>query len=242
MQWNVWCEEDIKNTARFLENHKADIICLQELSLNYSKQAIKNTPDYIAKQLAYNYYYKETAINSSDGEKIWLANGIFSKYPITGKKYFWTKDLVIKGSNINDKCVYIQARINLGKTSIMIGTTHMTYTDRFELTPEKRLETNNLCGIISNNQKNYILMGDLNAAPDSYTINTIGAFLNNIGPSFSEKTWTTKPFSLNGFIENNLNWRLDHIFATTDVRPVTAQVLKTDYSDHLPVWAEVEIE
>lgn len=32
LQWNVWYLEDIKNTAQFLSENKADVICLQELA------------------------------------------------------------------------------------------------------------------------------------------------------------------------------------------------------------------
>jgi hypothetical protein len=67
LQWNIWCDEDIKNICLFLINHPADIICLQELTINYSKQNIKNVPDYLAKGLVLNYFYKKLPIQSTEG-------------------------------------------------------------------------------------------------------------------------------------------------------------------------------
>lgn len=33
LQWNVWYKEDIRNIAKFLREHPADVICLQELTI-----------------------------------------------------------------------------------------------------------------------------------------------------------------------------------------------------------------
>lgn len=38
LQWDVWYLEDIKNIAAFLKENKADIICLQELTIDFDKQ------------------------------------------------------------------------------------------------------------------------------------------------------------------------------------------------------------
>lgn len=86
LQWNIWGLEDINNISKFLNTNKVDIICLQELTINYPKQTIKNTPRYLANKLKYNYFYKGMPISIENGKKMWLANGIFTKYPIFKKK------------------------------------------------------------------------------------------------------------------------------------------------------------
>lgn len=51
LQWNVWYLEDIKNIAVFIKDNKADVICLQELTIDFDKQNNIHTPDYLAEQL-----------------------------------------------------------------------------------------------------------------------------------------------------------------------------------------------
>ena len=73
------------------------------------------------------------------------------------------------------------------------------------------------------------------------TVKKIQKILRNCGPNIKEKTWTTKPFDLNGFKATGLNWRLDYIFATKDLKVTNSQIIKTEYSDHLPLIVEFEV-
>ena len=67
----------------------------------------------------------------------------------------------------------------------------------------------------------------------------IQKYLKNAGPDPSEKTWTTKPFSYKGFEASTLDWRLDYCFVTPDLQITSAEVVKTSYSDHLPILLEL---
>ncbi len=82
LQWNVWYKEVIYNIAKFLKQNPADIVCLQELTINAPDQTEHHTPSYIAAELGFNYHCKELPIESTDGKKMMLANGIFSRFPI----------------------------------------------------------------------------------------------------------------------------------------------------------------
>jgi endonuclease/exonuclease/phosphatase (EEP) superfamily protein YafD len=92
-------------------------------------------------------------------------------------------------------------------------------------------------------EKNYIFTGDLNAFPGSFLLNELNGLSNikNVGPDDSEKTWTTKPFEKQGFIENDLNWRLDYVFTTSDIMVNSSEVVDTEFSDHLPILAHLII-
>lgn len=84
-------------------------------------------------------------------------------------------------------------------------------------------------------------MGDFNSAPDSSTIKKIETRLKAIGPDYSELTFTTKPFQHEAFRVDGLEWRLDYIFATSDIKVLSSKIIETDYSDHLPILAEIEV-
>ncbi len=242
LQWNIWGWEDIRNIVKFLKSHQADIICLQELTVDNPDQIIKNTPPYVAEQLGYNYFYKELPIESTDGQKIMLANGIYSRFPITKSRFVWINEpLDTTYGYGNEYRAYVEAMLNIKGQTIRVATVHMSYTHRFEITPNKKQETDRLVKELVKNKEKFIFTGDLNATPDSYTIKSISKILESAGPDFSKKSWATKPFSYKGFEESELNWRLDYVFATKDLKPVSAEVLQTEYSDHLPVFVSLEL-
>jgi len=237
LQWNIWYKEDIRNVAKFLLEHPTDIICLQELTIQNIHE-IGHTPDYIAKRLGYHHFYKE--IDLGEG-KINIANGIFSRYPIINTKWEWINTATGTDHYDDEYRAYIEATLDIGGKKMTVATTHMSYTNAFISTSRKEQEADKLAAILETKKQNFVFTGDLNAPPDVTTINKVSAILNNVGPDFAEKTWTTKPFSYDGFEETELRWRLDYIFATSDVKTVSAEVLKTEYSDHLPVLAQIKL-
>ncbi len=241
LQWNIWYKEDIRNIGKFLESHKADIICLQELSLNHPLQTIKDTPAYIAEQLGYNYYHKELPIESTEGEPITLANGIFSRFPITSKRFTWINQPEQSGGPEDEYRAYVEVLIDVEGKEARAGTTHMSYTHRFESTANKQRETDVLVAELKKSATPLIFTGDLNALPGSYTIESVESILKHAGPSMDQKSWATKPFSYNGFEEDKLNWRLDYVFASKDLKIESSKILQTEYSDHLPILTKVSL-
>ena len=237
LQWNTWYKEENQNIVRFLEENPADVICLQELTVEPNKNN-GNLPKYIAEELGYHYYCKE--IDLGDG-KINIANGIFSRYPIVASQTKWINEPTGTGHYDDEYRAYVEVTLDIDGKEVTVATTHMSYTNAFAYTPRKEQEVKRLIDILHTKKNSFIFTGDLNATPDSPTIREISGVLHNVGPDFSQNTWTTKPFSYDGFEETELNWRLDYIFATPDVKTVYAKVINTEYSDHLPVFAEIEL-
>ena len=118
----------------------------------------------------------------------------------------------------------------------------MSYTNAFQPTSRKIQETEKLISLIEGKTGPYILTGDFNAQPNSEVINKISNVMANAGPDFIQKTWTTKPFSYDGFKATTLDWRLDYIFTNPNLQNISAEILKTDLSDHLPILASFDIK
>jgi endonuclease/exonuclease/phosphatase family metal-dependent hydrolase len=235
LQWNIWYQEDITRVAEFIKQHSPDIICLQELTIGFPGRDIKDTPAHLADQLGYNYHHKELPIESTTGEPLMLANGIFSRFAITDQRSVWINEPKSGGGYNDEYRAYVEVTLEINGKQLHIGTTHMSYTHRFELTDSKRAETDRLVEELRKHDTNFVFAGDLNAPPDSYTINKLSEILRGAGPDYGQKTWTTKPFAYNGFEETGLNWRLDYIFTSKDLQAKSADILTTDYSDHLPI-------
>jgi len=243
LQWNVLYTEEPDKIIKLLKELKPDIFALQELTANFAIHNGKNVPDTIAKELGYDYYEKLSTGSSNESDEK-FGNGIFSRLPIVNKEFQWINEYdpkVEKGYD-NEYKAYVEISVRIQDKILTIGTAHMSYTHRFINYPRKRKEADKLLKILKAKRNNYIFSGDLNSRPNSYTVKSISKLLKHVGPKFSEKTWTTKPFSYRGFEETELNWRLDYIFATTDLKIVSSEIVKTDYSDHLPILVKIEVD
>lgn len=230
LQWNIWNNEDIDNIIKELKRIDADIVCIQEL-------AIKDDNDIKIRKLkeVYPYFYYEKADTFLDGYS--QCNTILSKYPLYDKNYTYVqKPTDNKNDYSKEGRVYVEAKVKINEKELTIGTTHLSYTDKFIETEEKDKEVTNLINCIK--KDNYILTGDFNTHKTSKYIKQLEETLINNDTS---NTWTTKPFSYNGFTETELNWKLDYIFTSKDIKVKETKVVDTKYSDHLPILLTFEI-
>ena len=183
LQWNIWNKEDIDNIIKELKRIKADIVCIQELAIKDDKQIRK------LKEV-YHYFYYEKADTFLDGYS--QCNAILSKYPLYDKSYTYVQEAT---DNKNDYSkegrVYVEAKVKINDKELTIGTTHLSYTDKFIETEEKDKEVTNLINCIK--KDNYILTGDFNTNKTSKYIKWLEEKLINNDTS---NTWTTKYFHI----------------------------------------------
>jgi endonuclease/exonuclease/phosphatase family metal-dependent hydrolase len=240
LQWNIWYKENVKNIINTLKEINADVLCLQELTVNhpeYNKGI--HSPQCIADALDFTCFFKSAV----QGREYQSGNAIFSRFPIVKQKSHFIQHqsgaVSVEVDYSKENRIYLEVSVQTPDGDIDIATTHMSYTDGFIETPTRVVETDNLLRIISSKKEKFILAGDFNALPDSYTIREISKHLTNVGPSPEEKTWTTKHFSYRNFIAEDLDWRLDYCFATSDMQVKSVQIIQTNFSDHLPILIEL---
>ncbi len=125
LQWNIWNNEDIDNIIKELKRIDADIVCIQEL-------AIKDYNDIKIRKLKglYSYIYYEKADTFLDGYS--QCNAILSKYPLYDKSYTYIqKPTDNKNDYSKEGRVYVEAKVKINDKELTIGTTHLSYTDKF---------------------------------------------------------------------------------------------------------------
>jgi endonuclease/exonuclease/phosphatase family metal-dependent hydrolase len=242
LQWNIWFEEELENVVSLLEQVDADVICLQELTVNSKLHPGVNFPVMIAQRLKLHSFFKESQSWERDGQKEIQGNGIFSKQPILETDFKFLREGVFNTRDFSKEGrVYLEVKVRVGESILLVGTTHLSYTHKFKESIVKEKEVSKLLDILQDKKGNFVFTGDLNAPPDSSTIKGIEKFLRNCGPDCDQKSWTTKAFNYNDFKENHLNWRLDYVFGTEDMRVKSARILETSYSDHLPILVELDV-
>ena len=230
LQWNIWYKEDINNIAEELKRIDADVVCIQELSfIGDDRNSVKVLNE------IYPYIYYEVADTFLDGRS--QCNAILSKYPFINKNKSYLQE---PGTDKNDYSkegrIYLEVSIDYNDKVYNIGTTHLSYTHKFEETESKDKEVNKLIDIIKN-KNNYIFTGDLNTIKTYKYINEISKYYNYYETT---NTWTTKPFSYNGFVANELDYKLDYVFTSSEINVKNIKVIDTEYSDHLPILCEID--
>ena len=243
LQWNVLYTEEPSNIIKLLKEIKPDIFALQELTSGFEIHKGQDIPALIAKELGYYYYEKLSADSADEGDEK-FGNGIFSRFPIVSKEFHWINqyDPKVEKGYDNQYKAYVEITVDVDGRPLTVGTAHMSYTHRFINYSRKRKEADELFKVLDAKKSNYIFSGDLNSRPNSYTVKGIAKRLRHAGPKFDTMTWTTKPFSYRGFEEADLNWRLDYVFTTKDIKVLSSEVVSTDYSDHLPILIKFNTE
>ncbi len=237
LQWNVLYTEQGDKILRLIKQIGADIVCLQELTQNSIANPNRDLPSEIA-ALGYRSYYEAT----DSQPDLTIGNGIFSKFPLSDCRTTYVSHADPQNTDYSQyNRAYIEAELDVGDAQLTVGTAHLSYTPRFKFFPGKRAESERFIEVLRPKQRRYLLTGDLNATPDSSLIQELSKILVPAGPDYSEKTWTTKPFEMHGFAADTLDWRLDYMFTSHDVKVLSSEVVATDYSDHLPILVKVQL-
>lgn len=245
LQRNVWFKERVENLITVIKELNPDIICCQEITIGSWFNDKRDVAQFIAQELGYYYYFSnahkyEYPITPLWEENYW-GNAIFSKFPIIDSYDF----PLINPEDLNDhpyeRRTCAVARIQIENSILTVATTHKSYSSGFIEDQDKIAETKKIINFIEKEKWNLILTWDFNLAPDSDSVRMILQYLQHVGPDCSQSTWTTKPFSFMGFEENELKWRLDYIFVSKKIKVLSSTIIPTEYSDHLPIFAECEL-
>jgi endonuclease/exonuclease/phosphatase family metal-dependent hydrolase len=243
LQWNVWYHEKYENIVEFVKHTNADIVCCQELTVNFAEANPGiDVPAEIAKACNYNYYYQPVTAYSDNGEEVRQGNGIFSKLPILEKNFKYVQKVYpsIKSYDTEDRA-YVEVTLGINNKRLKVGTVHLSYSTAFAMTEKRLAEAESLYKAVESNHEKFIFACDLNAKPDSPIVKKLEEMFIHADPNTDRPTWTTKPFSYQGFKANSRDWRLDYIFATEDINILENRILDTPYSDHLPILTEIQI-
>jgi len=219
----------------------ADIIVAQEF-IQDSRRSV-DTAQQVAEKLGFNYFYQAADTWDSHLDRESQGNAVFSHFPIVDTHYVHINSPKHNPINaLEEGRAYIEVTLDIEGKELTVGTTHLSFAPYFEINDHRKKEVDNLIEAIKNKKSNYIFGADLNAAPDSYTVKQFEKYFKNIGPDYDEKTFANKPFDYRGMFQvEGLEWRIDHVFASNDIQSINSQIVKTKYSDHLPILVEIEL-
>lgn len=212
---------DIEAIAKVINDSKADIIGIQEVDINVSRSEMVNQAEKLAELTGTEYFFSK----GIDLEKGYYGVLILSKHKIVGKRRY---DLPMPVKSENRSLAIVDVELPGGKT-VSLANTHL------DLKEENRIaqaEFINELGELY--KKPLILVGDLNAKPDSKPIKILEEY-------FVRNTTSNQPTSPNVNTKNEIDYIM--VLKNREFNWKTYQVIKEEYaSDHLPLLAEIEFK
>jgi endonuclease/exonuclease/phosphatase family metal-dependent hydrolase len=209
---------DPEALAQVIEDSGADIIAFQEFSRGWLTWGGLDMLSWYADRLNMHYVWNPTA------DAQW-GNALFSRFPIESYDLLELppEDVLLLRGHIN-------AQIDLGDNSLNVIATHFSHRD--DQGPERLLQSS---AILStwNNRPSTVVMGDLNAEPDTEEIllltdNGLVDISAEIG---QQPTYT--------YYADDPDHQIDYILVSPDLDYSHFDIVQTSASDHLPLVATI---
>lgn len=236
-----------------IKAQKADVLCMQEFYQSTDSSRYNNIK-YIQEKLGYRYYY---FCWDGDGDKQWFGQIIFSRYPIvdSGKinyprpsqpESLLYADVLYKGDTIRFYTTHLQS-VQFKKQDFESIEEIKNREDSI-LENSKSIFSKLKRGIIYRSRQAkivkeatrqsphpYVITGDFNDVPNSYTYFTIRGELQD---AFLEKGFGI------GRTYSGLSptLRIDYILPTHDFTVKQFNRVVRDYSDHYLLVADLELK
>ena len=237
-----------------LKEQNADVLCLQEFFTS-TDTVYYNNLNHLMKELGYPYYYFSW---DSDGYKQWVGQAIFSRLPIADSGMIrFPKPAMAEA--------FIYADVLFNSDTVRIYTTHLQsvqfkkqdfetiekikknedgavenskgiFSKLIRSVVKRSVQAEVVKNMLARSPHPFILTGDFNDVPNSYTYFTIRG--DHMQDAFLETgLGVGKTFS---YIAPTL--RIDYIFTTRDFEIRQFNRVLRNYSDHYMLVADLELK
>ena len=226
LSWNIWGGMFLPVVTGFLNHAKADIIALQEVE---EQGEAENTARTIAEALGYSYIYARSMHYTVDGKDAYRGNAVLSKYPIVGNH--------VHTLSSEQSRTATQADIDIGGRTLHVLSVHLIHSHQ----QPSVLQEEQVTSLISKAPKdNTVIMGDFNSLPESRTIIKMRQVFRDTDPA-NTPSWCLYPDGCEVCKPEKIQWKLDYIFVSHDLKTGEFRVGDSKGSDHLPVSVSLEI-
>ena len=215
---------DLERVAALIKTQRVDIVALQEVDRGTTRTGRKDLPAELAKLTGMQVCFAKN-ISYQGGE---YGNAILSRFPIlekTNVHYQMLKPHEQRG--------VLQCVVDVHGRKLLFMSTHLDYHND---DAERALDVKTIKAAVEVNPNMAVIVGgDFNEGPGSRTYNRLSEFLIDTWKVVGKGAGNT--FSSSGPLS-----RIDFIWHSKPLRPLSASVPKTTASDHLPIVAEFELE
>ncbi|HWO98328.1 MAG TPA: endonuclease/exonuclease/phosphatase family protein [Bacillus sp. (in: firmicutes)] len=218
---------DLERIARIIEEADADVIGLQEVDNHWSERSdFQDQAKWLADRLGMFYTYAANLDREplNEGEpRRQYGTAILSKYPILESE----NHPLTKIGNTEQRGL-LEAAINVKGNHVHVYNTHLALTSA-----ERKIQVEEIIRIAGESKGPKVMMGDLNATPESDEMKPMYAnYRDAFGNQNEAYTYSAE----------NPTKRIDYIFTSNHIETKDARVIDTLASDHLPLMTELVLE
>lgn len=221
---------DTDQLADFILEQDLDICALNEVDWNCKRSGYIHEAYLMAKRLTektgVKYYFEYAAsLVGILGPHSQYGNAIISRYPMQNVRKI-PVDIGVGMAEHHEPRVILAADFEIDGKMLTVITTHFGL-----LADEKALMLEKLRELIPSNPYPVVLLGDFNVRPNSEYYPELTALLKDTSPD------PALPLS---FPSHAPSAKIDYIFVSESLRASNAHVEPVQYSDHLPLLADIE--
>lgn len=219
---------DLERIAALIREEGAYVVALQEVDRHYGARSnFEDQAKKLAELLGYHYVYAANLDLDplEDGaERRQYGTAVLSKYPIIQSENYFLPSFGKEQRGL------LETTINVKGNQIRVYNTHLGLD-----VPQRLAQVTEINKIVAAKKTPAILMGDMNAEPESEEIKLLleGTNLVDVFENID---------AVNTFPVENPRIRIDYIFASVGLKATNQYVMYSTYSDHLPVVAEFDLE
>lgn len=225
---------NLDRIASVIRESRADIVGLQEVDVHWgSRSRFENGIKILAEKFDMNYYFAPiySLEPNKEGEpRREFGVGVLSKYPILYAVNHEITRLSTQEPNPSPKPApgFPEVWVNAKGVKLPVYVTHLDY----RADPAVReMQVRDMLHITAQNQREKILLGDLNATPEAPELAPLFAKFMNASAICGQPAFT--------FPADIPVKQIDYVLMTPGIRVLSAQVPETLASDHRPVIADL---
>ncbi|MFI7006201.1 endonuclease/exonuclease/phosphatase family protein [Streptomyces sp. NPDC050145] len=220
---------DLARTAKVIADSGADVIGLQEVDRHWSGRSdFADQAQWLADRLDLHVTYganlDEDPAEPGDPRRQY-GTAILSRFPILS-----AHNTLLPRSATGEQRGLLEADVMVRGTTLRFLNTHLEHTSQAErLSQVKAIDD-----IVKTSTRPTVLVGDLNATPDTPEVVALTERLKDTWPEAGQG---------DGFTYDALNptERIDYVLASPGIRPRAAEVLPETASDHRPLRVELRL-
>ncbi len=235
---------DLERTASVIEDSGAEIIGLQEVDNHWgSRSKFLDEAAWLADRLDMHFVYGanlDEAPLPGSVDRRQYGTAILSEYPIISSENHLLTNIEYQEQPTEQRGL-LEAVVNIRGNHIAFYNTHLD----FQRAEQRALQVQEILDITSSSKRPAVIVGDLNATPDSPELQPLFAVFTDTFTALGQNEDYTFGPDLEGLpgsgsVENP-TLRIDYILTARGVTATSARVIHTTASDHLPIVAELSI-
>ena len=220
-----------KQLAEFIGKYSPDVVILNEV------HGEGGVPPYTTDQAGeiadalggWNHYFAEAINIPIVGGP--YGNAIISPHPIENVSVTLVPLLPLEEGEVPEdyreaRCI-LRAEIRIGEKTLVVFGSHYGLTKK-----EKQYAVSLTTELLDRETLPHVFMGDLNMLPEDEILSPIFARMQDTGKLLDP--------SVKSFPADNPTIKIDYIFASEEIRMLSAEIPESLVSDHRPYIADIE--